>query len=350
LLGSAALVLLVGARPDRFAPPRVLQFCAAAMAVTGVVFAFGPPYGVLLAVAVVGPLNPSGGDVSAFLPAEQALLSEGTDASNRTARFARYSLVGYASGAAGALMAGLPKRVGKGFGWRESAALEVVFWVYSAVGVAVFILYARIGKGNVKAVTARRLGQSRVVVRRLAMLFSIDAAGGGMVGNALVAVWLDRRYHFSIASIGLLFSASGLLSATSALSAPHLARRLGLVRTMVFTHLPANGFLIAAALAPNARLAVAFLLVRSLLSQLDVPARQSLVMSLVTPEERAAAASYTNVPRSLAAATTPAIGGWLLARSSFGWPLVIGGVAKIAYDLALLASFGKVDDGTRSTA
>jgi MFS family permease len=145
-----------------------------------------------------------------------------------------------------------------------------------------------------------------------------------------------------------VLSAMGLLSACSSLAAPWLARRIGLVRTMVFTHLPANVLLVSAAFAPTATIAVGLLLARALLSQMDVPARQSYVMSVVTPGERAAAAAYTNVPRSLAAATTPALAGWLLARGTFGWHLVIGGGLKIAYDLVLLHQFGRPTDGRQN--
>ena len=174
---------------------------------------------------------------------------------------------------------------------------------------------------------------------RLAVLFSVDSFGGGFVITALLVVWLQNRFGLSLAVSGAIFFWAGLLSAFSALVAARIAGRIGLVRTMVYTHLPANGLLIATAFMPTVWLAVGCLLLRSALSQMDVPARTSYVMAVVTPAERPAAASVTNVPRSLASAVPPIFAGWMLARTTFGWPLVIGGTIKATYDLLLLAQF-----------
>jgi predicted MFS family arabinose efflux permease len=181
------------------------------------------------------------------------------------------------------------------------------------------------------------LHKSRAVVIRLSLLFSIDSAGGGFALQSLLVLYLYLRFNLSPAATGATLAATGVLSAFSQLVSARIARRIGLVRTMVFTHLPANVCLILAGLVPNAAAAIAFLLVRSALSQMDVPARQALVMRLVEPDERAAAASVTNVPRSLGSAATPALAGALLDWSHFGWPLVIGGTMKVIYDLLLLA-------------
>jgi predicted MFS family arabinose efflux permease len=177
------------------------------------------------------------------------------------------------------------------------------------------------------------------VVLELSALFSLDSFGGGFVVQSLLVLWLFRRFHFSVATAGAIFFAVGLLGALSQLVSVRLAARIGLIETMVFTHLPSNAFLVLAALMPTAPLAVGFLLLRALLSQMDVPARQSYVMAVVPPEERAAAASVTNVPRSLATALSPLLAGWLLDRSTFGWPLVCAGVCKAVYDVALLLRF-----------
>lgn len=174
---------------------------------------------------------------------------------------------------------------------------------------------------------------------RLAVLFSLDAFGSGFAGQAILVLWLALRHDLSTAASGAVFFWSGLLTATSALLAPRLAARIGLVRTMVYT---ANALLMAAAAAPSARLAIACLLARSLLSQMDVPARTSYVMAVVAPEERPAAASVTNVPRSLASALPPLAAGWLLERSTFGWPLLLVGSIKAVYDLLLLRQFRDV--------
>ena len=337
LLGSAVMTLVFG---PRVRPRVLLRIGAGAMVLTGIAFAWIPWLLVLGLIAAVGPLNPSGGDVSPLLPAEQALLANAVIPEHRTAMFARYNLVAAACAAIGSSLAGLPERIGRAVDWSRLNSLRMVFVVYAAAGLLAGVLYGRPPAPDPSAPDhAHRLDQSRRIVQRLTLLFALDSAGGGLVGQSLVALWLFRRYQFSLGKIGLVFAATSLLSAASALAAPRIAARIGLVRTMVFTHLPANFLLIGAALAPSASVAVGFLLARSLLSQLDVPARQSYVMSVVRPEERAAAAAYTNVPRSLGGASTPALAGWLLGRSTFGWPLIIGGVAKAGYDLLLLAGF-----------
>ena len=174
------------------------------------------------------------------------------------------------------------------------------------------------------------------------MLFSLDSFGGGFVVQSLLALWLFRRFGLSVETAGAIFFAAGLAAGLSQLLSARLAARIGLIHTMVFTHLPSNVLLVLVAVMPTAPLAVACLLLRMCISQMDVPARQSYVMAVVPPEERAAAASVTNVPRSLAAALSPLLAGALLTRTSFGWPLVCAGVAKIVYDLLLLSQFRAV--------
>jgi MFS family permease len=179
-------------------------------------------------------------------------------------------------------------------------------------------------------------------VYRLATLFSIDAFGGGFLVQTILALWLLRAFHLSLATTATLFFCSNLLTAASYLAAPPIARRIGLINTMVFTHLPSSLCLIAIPFVSNLPIVVGLLMLRSLLSQMDVPTRSSYVMAVVTPPERPAAAGVTSVPRSLAAAISPTIAGYLISVSSFGWPLLIGGALKIAYDLTLLAMFRHV--------
>ena len=229
------------------------------------------------------------------------------------------------------------------------------FVLYAAAGLVIWRLYVRLRPPPVTtpplAADARRwLGSSRRTVLRLSALFSLDSAGGGFVVTSLLVLWLHLRFDLSAGTTAAVFFVAGLLAAASQLLAPPLAARLGLVRTMVFTHLPANALLILAAFAPSSELAIAALLLRALCSQLDVPARQALVMAVVEPHDRAAAASITNVPRSLAAAATPLIAGALLAESSFGWPLIIAGTMKIVYDLLLLALYRDLPEDSRPRA
>jgi MFS family permease len=341
LLGSAAVTLAIGLRGGGIPRRHLLQLIAVVMVLTGLAFASLSGFVVLLVVAALGTINPSAGDVSGFLPVEQALLPDTVAATNRTTVFARYSLIAALAGAFGALAAGLPEVVARHSSLTVHDAQRGAFVLYACVGVVLLLQYRHltVGGADPPDQPPSRLGPSRAVVYRLAGIFSVDALGGGFAVQSILVLWLALRFDLSTATSGAIFFWTGLLSASSALLAPRLARRIGLIRTMVFTHLPANGLLMAAALMPSAGLAVACLLARSLLSQMDVPARTSYVMAIVRPEERAAAASVTNVPRSLAAALPPLAAGWMLDHSTFGWPLLLAGGLKAAYDLALLALF-----------
>lgn len=340
LLGSAALTLAVGLGGRRLPERNVLLAASLLMFATGLAFAGVWAFPLLLLVAFVGTLNPSGGDVSVFLPTEQALLAANVDAADRTALLARYNLAGTLLGALGALATGVPLLVAA-----EGNPQPRPFLLYGAVAIGIAALYLGLRSGR----SARtgdagsgRLVEARSAVLRLTALFSLDSFGGGFVVDSLVALWLFRRFGLSLEAAGAVFFAARVLSAFSQLVSAWLAARIGLVRTMVYTHVPANLFLIAAAFMPTASTAIAMLLARMALSQMDVPARQSYVIAVTPPAERAAAVSLTNVPRSLASALPPIAAGALLEYSDFGWPLVIGGALKIAYDLLLLAQFRSV--------
>ncbi|MBI4755863.1 MAG: MFS transporter [Betaproteobacteria bacterium] len=340
LLGSALATLAVGAWGHRFHHRRLLLAAALLMAATGLSFAGLSDFWPLLGVAFVGTLNPSSGDVSVFLPLEHARLAEAAQGNARTALFARYSLTGALCAALGALAAAVPDALA-GLGMERLAALRAMFAAYGAVGLAVWLLYRRLPEPapHERAAPPAPLGASRGVVLRLAALFSLDAFAGGLVVNALLALWLFQRFDLSLAAAGHFFFWAGLLTAFSQLAAPWVARRVGLLNTMVFTHIPANVLLILAALAPTLPAALALLLARAALSQMDVPTRAAYVMAVVTPAERAAAASFTAVPRSLAAALGPSLGGALFAAGWLAVPLLACGGLKIAYDLMLWASF-----------
>jgi predicted MFS family arabinose efflux permease len=217
-----------------------------------------------------------------------------------------------------------------------------MFVLYAAIGFGVGVLYSQFGTARAATETPRALGPSRGVVWKLAALFSVDSFAGGFAINALLALWLFQRFELSLTAAGAFFFWSGLLTAVSQLAAAPLAQRIGLVNTMVFTHLPANLCLVAAAFAPTLPVALTLLFVRSALSQMDVPARSAYVMSVVTPEERPAAASFTAVPRSLASALSRSLGGAMLAAGAMAAPLVVCGVLKSVYDLTLLAMFRRV--------
>jgi predicted MFS family arabinose efflux permease len=341
LLGSAALTLAVGLRAHAYPRRDLLRLVSLLMIATGIGFAVFTSFWPLAVVGLIGTLNPSGGDVSVFLPTEQALLPATVPAEQRTALFARYSLIGTLIAAVGALCAGLPEWIGDRVGVSNVSALRFTFVAYALIGVVVLTRYRHLTPAVERSSTdiPQALGPSRRTVYHLAALFSLDSFGGGFVITALVVLWLHQRFDLSLAVSGAVFFWAGVLWAFSALVAVRIARRIGLVRTMVFTHLPANGLLILTAFMPNAALAVACLLGRAALSQMDVPARTSYVMAVVTPDERSAAASVTNVPRSLASALAPSAAGWMLSHSNFGWPLILGGSIKAGYDLLLLQQF-----------
>jgi len=336
LLGSASLTLLLGARGHRFHHRPLLLGAALLMTASGLLFAGLSSFWPLLLVAFVGTLNPGSGDVSIFLPLEHARLAEAAQGDARTTLFARYTLAGALFAALGSLLAGLPDLlVGLGLGRLD--ALRAMFLLYALAGGAVWLLYRRLPEAPAHARPAppAPLQASRGIVMRLAALFSVDAFAGGLVLNSLLALWLFERFGLSLAAAGIFFFWAGLLSAFSQLAAPWLAKRIGLVNTMVFTHIPSSVFLILAALADSLPWALGLLLARAALSQMDVPTRTAFVMAVVTPPERAAAASFTAVPRSLAAALSPSLGGALFAAGWLAAPLVTCGVLKIAYDLAL---------------
>jgi MFS family permease len=340
LLGSACATMAVGAWGHRVNHHSLILGAAALMAATGFAFGLASTFWPLLMIAFAGTLNPSSGDVSVFLPLEHARLAESADGDARTSLFARYSLLGSLSAALGALAAALPSRISTATGLSAVDGLRCMFALYGLVGCGVWMLYRSLPTSDDAAPKPRtRLEQSRPTVIRLAALFSVDSFAGGLVVNALLALWLFKRFDMSVASAGQFFFWSGLSAAASQLAAPPLARRIGLVNTMVFTHIPASLCLIGAAFAPSIGLALGLLIVRALMSSMDVPARSAFVMSVVTPAERAAAASFTAVPRSLASAAGPVIGAGLFAGGFLAAPLVVCGALKIAYDLAIWRSF-----------
>ncbi|MEK6748758.1 MAG: MFS transporter [Pseudomonadota bacterium] len=340
LLGSALLTIAVGIWGHRFSQQRLLRGAAVLMFSTGLLFAFQTEFWPLFIIAFIGTLNPSAGDVSVFLPLEHARLAAGASGNARTALYARYSLLGTLCAAFGALAAAAPQWITHTYAIDALWALRGMFVFYGVVGGIIWWLYRKIPITPLPHHTSPTpLGPSRSIVFKLAALFSLDAFAGGLMVNALLALWLFQRFELSLAMAGVFFFWAGLLTALSQLLAPWLAKRIGLLNTMVYTHIPANICLILAAFSPTLPVALIFLLVRSALSQMDVPTRTAFVMAAVTPAERAAAASFTAVPRSLAAAASPTLGGALLATGWLAAPLVACGVLKIVYDVLILVAF-----------
>ena len=340
LLGSALATLALGAWGHRWSARALLLAAAALMALTGGGFALVTSFWPLLLVAFVGTLNPSSGDVSVFLPLEHAGLAAASDLTTRTDLFARYALTGALCAALGALASGLPQTLVEMAGAPRLASLKAMFLLYGLIGALVWALYRKLPGREASARSQPAvLGPSRGIVVKLAALFAVDSFAGGLVLNSLLALWLFQRFGLTLSAAGAFFFCSGLLGAVSQLVAPRLARRIGLVNTMVFTHIPASLCLIGAAFASDLAVVLALLLARALVASMDVPARSAFVMSVVQPQERAAAASFTAVPRSLAAAASPLLAGWLFQCGWDAAPLVACGVLKIGYDLALWRAF-----------
>lgn len=343
LLGSALLTLLVGVFGLRYDARAVLLAAAGLMVVTGVTLAASDAYAVLLIAAFVGTVNPSGGSASPFVPVEHAVLSREAADTARTKIFARYSLVGGLAASAGAALVSLSEAL-QGFGLSGAAALRGMFAIYALLGVGVVALYALLPQVGSRPASpsASPLGPSRGVVYRLAALFSLDSFAGGMAVQSLLALWLFQHFELTPAKASAFFFWSGVLSSLSFPVAARLAGRFGLINTMVFTHIPSSLCLIGAAFAPNVGIALPLLLVRAALSQMDVPTRSSYVMAVVTEEERTAAASFTSVPRSLAASLSPPLAGLLYPIGGGAVPLLMCGTLKILYDLLLLAQFRRL--------
>ncbi|MGB9656026.1 MAG: MFS transporter [Pseudolabrys sp.] len=342
LLGTALLTFAVGFIAPRHDLRNLLLGGAVLMACTGLAFPNVDLFAVVAIVAFVGTINPSTGDLGVLVPLEHAMLAQGVPDHERTRTFARYSLIGALSMAVGSLAAALPDFMTVA-NIDKISGFKIMFYGYAVLGLVCALLYRRLPHAQMDETRpSAPLGPSRRVVYKLAALFSLDAFAGGFVVQSLLALWLFKHFDMSLSAASVFFFWTSTLSAFSYPVAAWLSKRFGLVNTMVFTHIPSSIFLIAAAFSPNLILALALLLVRAALSQMDVPTRTSYVMAVVTPAERTAAASVTAVPRSLASSLSPALAGAMLAMPFSGLPLVLCGVLKIAYDLALLRSFQHV--------
>jgi MFS family permease len=344
---------------DRWGRRRTLAVLAGLMALTGAIFGLVSNYPILLVAGFVGTLGSSASETAPFLPIEQAIVPQIVPSERRTGVFARYNLVASFAAALGALVAGLPDLLTHA-GLGLMSGIRLMFGVYVLAGLLAVLLAVRLSPAveahdpiadaatGPQIVERRRLipamGRSRPIVLRLAALFSVDSLAGGLVAQSLVALYFHLRFGIPLGPLGVLFFAANTLSALSFLAAVPLARRFGLLNTMVFTHLPSNGLLVLVAFMPTFPLAAGVLLLRQLLSQMDVPTRQAYTMALVAPEERTAAASITSLARSAGSAASPVISGALLqgALLTLGLPLVIAGVTKCVYDLSLWRIFRRV--------
>jgi MFS family permease len=348
LAGGAILTIALTQVADRLGRRRILIAGAALMAIAGAVFAVTNNLLLLTAAAIVGAISPSGKEVGPFSSLEQAILPQTTDDDQRTHVFAAYNLIGSLAGAIGALAVGVPVLLGL----EPRSAQRALIWAYAAIGLLQVGLFTRLsrtveaGDHEQGASTHARprlgLHRSRGVAIKLAALGALDSFGQGFVVQSLLAYWFYLRFEADVEALGAIFFGANLFTAVSFLAAVPLARRIGLLNTMVFTHLPSNLLLMLVPLMPSLELAVVMLLARQLLSQLDVPTRQSYTMAVVDPDERAAAAGLSSVARTSAMAIAPAFAGATFAVPALGLPFLIAGSLKSVYDLTLFAVFRKV--------
>jgi MFS family permease len=354
LLGDTALSLVITTRADRAGRRRMLLAGAALMVGAGVLFAVTEDFWLLLLAATLGIISPSGNEVGPFLAIEQAALSQAVPAERRTGTFAWYTLTGAFATAAGAFVGGGLAEGLQRCGLTPLQSYRAVILLYAALGAALALAFAGLGPG-VEAPAARASGRppllspglglhrSRGVVARLSALFALDAFAGGFIVQSFVAWWLHRRFGVGEGLVGAILLGANVLAGLSALWSASLARRFGLVNTMVFTHLPSNLLLLLLPLVPTLWMAVAVLLARFSISQMDVPARQSYTMAVVAPDERAAAAGLTGIARTVGSSLAPLLAGPLYAAPALAWlPFWICGGLKIVYDLALWRAFAQV--------
>ena len=349
LLGDMAISLWLTTRADRLGRRRMLLLGGVLMVFTAAVFVATDNYWLLLVAATVGVLSPTGNEVGPFLAIEQAALSQTVADDRRTSIFAWYSLVGSLATALGALSGGLITQFAQNAGATGAGRYVPLFFVYGGVGLVLMLVFAILSSAT-EAPPAHRaesapkvtlgLHRSRGVVLHLAALFALDAFGGGFVIQSIVAGWFDRQFRVEPGFLGGIFFGANLLAGASALAAGRLAKRFGLINTMVFTHLPSNVLLILVPLMPNLPLAITVLLLRFSISQMDVPTRQSYTMAVVSPDERSAASGVTGVARSIGAAVSPSLAALLLAWPALmSLPFILAGGIKIVYDLLLYRSF-----------
>ena len=348
LAGDAVITLWISSVADRTGRRRMLMAGSFLMIAAGAAFLMTRNFALLCLAAIIGVISPSGNEIGPFLSIEQAALSHIVPFEERTKFFAWYNLVGSFATAIGALVGGWIAGRMIATGSTPLAAYRTELIGYIAVGFVLFVLFLAVSPA-VELVRPKQqspsmgLHKSRGIILRLSSLFALDAFAGGLIVQSMLALWFHLRFGVDIAMLGKIFFGANLLAGISALSAARLAKRFGLINTMVWTHVPSNILLILVPLMPTLPLAIAVLLIRFSISQMDVPTRQSYVMAVVDPDERSAAAGVTGIARSVGATPSPFISGLFMAAPALmSMPFYLAGVLKIIYDFALYRSFQKV--------
>ena len=351
LFGDAGISLWITTTADRIGRKRMLLLGAGLMVLAGIAFSLTEDLTLLVIAGIVGVVSPSGNEIGPFLSLEQAGLSQLLPGDKRTHSFAWYNLAGSLASALGALVAGF---VSKGLitaGFSEVQAYRAIIYGYAGCGLVLLFLFLFLSdsvEADVSEVPLQKrvlgLHKSRSIVMKLSALFALDAFAGGFVIQSMVAYWFHIKFNVDTALLGSIFFGANIFAGVSGLLAATIANRIGLINTMVFTHIPSNILLCLVPLMPNLPLAITMLLLRFSISQMDVPTRQSYTMAVVDPDERSAASGVTTIARSIGAAVSPALAGVLLASPALiGAPFLIAGGLKIVYDLLLYRNFRKAD-------
>lgn len=347
LIGDTFISLAMTTSADRFGRKRMLILSSLLIALAGVLFVLTDQFALLLIAAVVGVISPSGNEIGPFLSIEQAALSQLVPGERRTHVFAWYNLVGSFATATGALVGGLLAQGLQNAGMTPLDSYRAILLGYAASGVLLAMLFIQLSNivevlptASVLPTHFLGLHQSRRIVAKLSALFALDAFAGGFIIQSVMVYWFHLRFGTDIGLLGGIFFGANILAGISALLASCIAARFGLINTMVFTHIPSNVLLMLIPFMPNLALAIILLLLRFSISQMDVPTRQSYTMAVVNPNERSAAAGVTGIARSLGAALSPTLTGWLLANPLLlNVPFLLAGSLKIVYDMLLYQSF-----------
>jgi len=351
LLGDAVVSLWITTRADRLGRRGMLILGAILMILAGIVFAFTGNFILLVVAASVGVISPSGKEIGPFLSIEQAALSQLSKDEHRTHMFAWYNLAGSFAGAIGALAGGLIARGIQNLGFSELDSFRVLVLGYAGCGLILALLFLRLSsateasRGSLPPLSRASFGlhRSKPVVLKMSVLFGLDAFAGGFIIQSMIAYWFYLKFGVSVEVLGGIFFGANLVSGVSALFAARIARRIGLVNTMVFTHIPSNVLLCLVPVMPTLPLAIGMLILRFTISQMDVPTRQSYTMAVVSEDERSAASGVTTIARSVGASISPALTGVLLASPSLlSLPFFFAGGLKIVYDVLVYGSFRKL--------
>ncbi|OLE40637.1 MAG: MFS transporter [Thaumarchaeota archaeon 13_1_20CM_2_38_5] len=350
LVNSVIFNLLSSAYADRIGRKKILTLYAVLMVISAVIFFFTNNYVALIIAALIGTINVTGSEVGAFLSLEQAILPQTVNSiKKRNSIFALYNMVGTFAMSGGVLVSGLPSFLEQHYGLDQISAIKTLFVFYAILALVVMAIYLTLSKGveiqpkNGQSIPQNKISpQTRGIITKLSSLFAVDSFGGGFVIQSIVAFLFYSRFGADLTTLSYIFSAAGVLTAVSFLLATKIASKIGLVNTMVFTHIPSNILLILLAFAPNFSVGILLYLARMSLSQMDVPTRQSYIVAIVNENERVAAAGITNTSRNVAQAVSPSLAGVVIQILSLSAPFVVGGILKIAYDIGIFASFRKI--------